>query len=120
MQPTLELHPELHQVFNFAENTQSSGCCCWWRSKPITYTVSKDRVLVPSPSVLSFKEKLVAERRLIDIIKVSLGDDAIENEKAFQRLKLKVNDSLDKGDPITEKRLAKIVNAIFELKKEYT
>jgi len=49
MQPTLEIHPELHQEFQFAENQQSTGCCCWWNSKPV-YKIGKDNKLTPSKS----------------------------------------------------------------------
>ena len=117
MQPTLEIHPELHQEFQFAENQQSSGCCCWWNSKPV-YKVGKDNKLTPSKS-LSFKERVKAEKKLAEIIKLKFEDDAIDNDKAFKRLIQKINYGLDKGKPITEKRLLKIIDAIHELKHEY-
>jgi hypothetical protein len=117
MQPTLDLHPELHQVFNFAENQQSQGCCCFWKSKPV-YKIDKKNTLIPSPSTLSFVERLVAEKRLSDIVKSKFENDPIENDRAFQILKLKINDSLNTGEKITDKRLAKIVNAVYELKRE--
>ena len=117
MQPTLEVHPELHQVFNFAEGTQSSGCCCWWRSKPVSYTVNKG-VLVPSPK-MTFQERVVAEHRLARLIETKFEDDPVENDKAFKRLKEKIGDSLNKGKPITEERVLRIAEAIYELKREF-
>jgi len=118
MKPTLEVHPELHQIFNFAEDTQSSGCCCWWRSKPVSYTVDKQNNLIPSPK-MTFQHRVVAEHRLARLIQTKFEDDPVENDKAFKRLKEKIGDSLTQGKPITEERILRIAEAIYELKREF-
>lgn len=117
MQPTLDLHPEVNQIFNFAENTHSQGCCCFWKSKPI-YTITKDDKLALSPR-LTFQERIVAEHRLARIIETQFEDDPVENDKAFKRLKEKIGDSMTQGKTITEDRVLKIVNAIYELRREF-
>ena len=118
MQPTLEIHPELHQEFQFAENQVSTGCCCWWNSRPV-YKIGENNQLTPITKSISFKERIIAEKKLAEIIKLKFEDDAVDNDAAFERLKLKINYGLDKGKPITEKRLLKIIDAIHELKHEY-
>jgi hypothetical protein len=117
MQPTLDLHPEVNQIFHFAENTTSNGCCCWWRSKPV-YTVTKDDKLAVSPR-MTFQQRIVAEHRLARLVETQLEDDPVENDKAFKRLKEKIGDNLTQGKPITEERILKIVNAIYELRREF-
>ena len=117
MQPTLDLHPEVNQIFNFAENQQSNGCCCFWKSKPV-YTITKDNKLALSPS-MTFQQRVVAEHRLARIVETQFEDDPIENDRAFKRLKEKIGDNLTQGKPITEDRVLKIVNAIYELRREF-
>ena len=117
MQTSLEIHPEVNQIFTFAENQESSGCCCFWRSKPV-YTVTKDDKLAVSPR-MTFQQRIVAEHRLARLVETQLEDDPVENDKAFKRLKEKIGDSLTQGKPITEERILKIVNAIYELRREF-
>ncbi|MEN8236151.1 MAG: hypothetical protein ABFQ95_01160 [Pseudomonadota bacterium] len=118
--PTLEVHPELHQEFHFAPDTQASGCCCFWKAKPVKgseYTVNAQNELVSKVN-LTFTERVIAEQKLAELIKMKFDDDPIQNDKAFERLRLKINDDLASGDPITDERLAKFVEAIHELKSE--
>jgi len=117
MQPTLDLHPEVNQIFHFAENTASTGCCCFWKSKPV-YTVTKDDKLTVSPR-MTFQQRIVAEHRLAMLIETKFEDDPVENDKAFKRLKEKIGDNLTQGKPITEERILKIAEAIYELKREF-
>ena len=118
MNVTLDLHPELHNEFNFAEGTESAGCCCFWSSKPSKqYSVDEQNRLVPKRQ-LSFKKRIEAEKKLANIIRMRFEDDPIENDQAFKCLKFKINDNLESGAPITDERLMIIVNNIYELKKE--
>ena len=120
MSPTLEIHPELHQEFHFSDNTKASGCCCFWKSKPVKvseYTINAQNELVGAKE-LKFRERVEAQRKLAEIVKMKFQDDPIENDKAFERLKMKIDFDLDGEDPITDERLARIVEAIHELRKE--
>lgn len=117
MQPTLQIHPEVNQIFHFAENQQSTGCCCFWKSKPI-YTIDNNDKLVLSPK-MTFGDRIIAEHRLARLIETQFEDDPVKNNEAFKRLKEKIGDTLTKGKPITEERLLRIAEAIYQLKREY-
>lgn len=116
-QPTLNISP--HQEFHFAENTDSKGCCCYWKSKaakPHTeYMVDKKGIFHPKVKV-SVKDRIVANQRLANLLVRKFEKDAIDNEKAFQMLKEKINDTME-DDPITDERLVKIVSEIHHLKE---
>lgn len=119
IQPTLE--PHYHQEFRFADNTDSSGWCCCWKSKtkePKEYFVDPNGVL-HGRNRNKYRDRILANQRLCELIKAKFEDDPIENDKAFERLKLKINDPMSNGDPITSEKLAKIVIAIHELKQEF-
>ena len=109
--------PTYHQHFAFAENTDSVGCCCFFRSKPKEFVVQPDYTLRPT-SKARYKERIQANQRLADLIKGKFESDPIDNNEAFERLKKKVNCPFSNGDPLTSEKLAKIVLAIEELKKE--
>jgi len=118
IQPTLA--PTLHQEFNFAEDTESSGCCCFWKSRPAhreVFLVSEDHTLTPNANP-SHRQRIIANQRLAEIVLDKFEDDPIENDRAFEMLKLRINDNLDNGDPITTKRLMAIISAIYEIKRE--
>jgi len=120
MQPTLEIHPQYNQEFNFSSDTEAAGCCCFWKAKPKAreiYAVNGQNQLV-SKDKLKFRERVEALEKLSEILKMKFDDDPIENDKAFERLKMKVRFDTESGEPITDQRLAEIVEAIYELKKE--
>lgn len=116
MQNTLDLHPELNQVFNFAENTETVGCCCFWRSKPVSYAVNKKNILVPSPKNETCFDRIMSEIRLQEIIKNQF--DKEDRHEALQLIKNRIRDPLALGEPITEERLNAIVQAIYAIKLE--
>lgn len=116
MQNTLELHPEFNQIFNFAENTETIGCCCFWRSKPINYSVNKKNILVPSPKNETCFDRMMSEIRLQEIIKNQF--DKEDRHEALQLIKNRIRDPLALGEPITEERLNSIVQAIYAIKLE--
>lgn len=119
--PTLDVHPEghYHQEFHFADNTDSSGWCCCWksRSKPREYNVNEQGEFV-GVKRLDYRTRVVANARLCSLIKVKLSDDPAQCDKLFERLKLKINDDLSPNQSITSERLSVIINAIYELKQE--
>ena len=118
VQPTLELHP--HQEFHFADNTDSQGCCCFWKSKskPKEYVVDERNVLHPR-SHASVRERIISNQRLANILVRKFEDDAVDNEEAFQELKRRINDPMNNGQPITDEKLVRIVNELYALKKEF-
>jgi len=117
VQPTLEIHP--HQEFHFADNTDSSGCCCFWRSRsrPQEYTVDEHGTLHPKRRA-SVRERIVANQRLSALIRKKFENDPIENDKAFELLKERIQDPMTNGHPITDEKLVKIVNELYKLKRE--
>jgi hypothetical protein len=117
-QPTLDLHPENH--LHFAQNTDSKGCCCFWKSKskPKEYYVNEK--LEIQPKKCNYRQRIIANQRLAELIMLNFDNDPIENDKAFERLKLKINDPMNNGDKITPDKLAKIITAIAELKAEFS
>lgn len=118
MQVNAVFHPELHNEFHFAENSSSMGCCCYWKSKPInTYKITREGIFVPQKQI-SFKERIESEKKLANIIRMRFDKDPIENDNAFKKLKARLGDRMDSGEIIDDKRLMKIVNEIYELKKE--
>lgn len=118
MQPTLEIHP--HQEFHFAPETDSSGCCCFWRSKSSKkqeYIVDKDNRLKPTTHA-NMHQRIQANQRLGQMIQKKFEEDPIENNRAFEMLKMRVNESFNENDPITDERLARIINEIHKMKSE--
>ena len=118
IQPTLAAH--YHQEFHFADNTESTGCCCFWKSKgkaPSQFYIDEAGVL-HSRKKTKYRERIVANQRLGELIKKKFDHDPIENDKAFEMLKDKINDSMENGEPITSEKLGRIVSAIYELKRE--
>ena len=116
---SLDAHPELHNEFHFAENTNSRGFCCCWTSdtaKP-AYIFDSENNLKPTKKI-TFKERIVANQRLADILKRKFDNEALDNNEAFELLKEKINEKSFEENSITDERLIKIVNAIWEIKKE--
>lgn len=120
IQPTVELHP--HQEFHFAENTDSVGCCCFWKSKtvkPKEYKVKKNGDL--KALRLSSKinqERIVANARLSSLVTSKFENDPIDSDYAFEQLRQKVNHDFYQ-EPITIEALQHIVNAIYEIREEH-
>lgn len=54
------------------------------------------------------------------LIRAKFDQDPISNDEAFERVKKRINDDLSNGDPLTSEKLAKIINAIHEIKNELT
>lgn len=119
VQPTLELHP--HQEFHFADDTDSGGCCCCWRSrsrKPKEYYVNRHAELTPMRSTTKKVEaRIVANRRLAEIVKKKFEDTPIEDNLLFDKLRERINYSFE-SERITENRLIEIIQAIREIKAE--
>lgn len=120
---TATIHPEIHNEFHFAEGTEVQSSCCFacWHSKPkspVEFTVNKNDELKPQFKECDHRKRIIANQRLGRIVKGKFSDDPIANNDAFERLKMKLNDSMDKADPITSEKLERIVNAIYELKRE--
>ena len=124
LQPTIDLHPELHNEFHFAENTEmESRCCgCFWRAKPKEpkeFTIDHQGRLKAHEKRCDHRARIIANQRLAKLIRAKFENDPIENNAAFERLKAMINDPIDNnGDPITTERLEKIVGAIYRLKCE--
>ena len=115
--PTLDLHNEQH--FKFAENTNSSGFCCCWKSQsnPREYRIN-DRNEFEGRRKCNYRERIQANQTLLEIIHGALSVDIIEADEAFEALKRRVN--LSNGDPITDEKLAKVINEMHALKIEYS
>lgn len=123
IQPTLEFHP--HQEFHFAKDTDSKGCCCFWKSLskkktyPEEYYVNKKGQLEPFKSTTDeVSKRIKANKRLAKIVEAKFTDDCIENNEAFERLRKRINYNFNGSDRITEEKLISIINAIYEIKKE--
>lgn len=110
--PTLDLHPENH--FEFAENTDSQGCCCFWKSisKPKEYFVNEKNELTPKKC--NYRERIIANQRLSEIIKGEFKLDPISANDAFELIQMRVN--MSNGDPLTSDKLIKIINEIHAIK----
>lgn len=119
VQPTLELHP--HQEFHFADHTDSGGCCCCWRSrskKPKEYYVNHNAELTPMRNTTSKVEaRIVANRRLAEIVKSKFEDTPIEDNLLFDKLRERINYKFER-ERITEDRLIEIIQAIRDIKAE--
>lgn len=115
----MHFQPAYHQEFHFADNTDSKGLCCCWssKSKPREYLVDNKLRLTRAVSA-SRRERILANQRLAKIVKNKFENDPIKNDIAFDILKAKINDTLDHDEPITSERLARIVNAIYEVREE--
>lgn len=121
MAVNLDLHPELHQEFHFAENTNSKGFCCCWSSetaKPV-YIFDSENNLKPTKKI-TFKERIVANQRLAEVLKRKFDTNPLDNNEAFEMLKDKINEKSFEDTPITDERLIKIVNALWQIKKEFS
>jgi len=118
VQPTLEIHP--HQEFHFAENTDSQGCCCCWKSKvkPKEYFVD-DKDIFHSRKNISVRERILSNQRLANVLTRKFDHEAVDNEEAFQELKKRINDPMSNGQPITDEKLVRIVNELYAMKKEF-
>jgi len=119
VQPTLELHP--HQEFHFADDTDSHGCCCCWRSrskKPKEYYVNRKDELTPMRNTTSKVEaRIRANRRLAELVKSKFQDTPIEDNLLFDKLRERINYNFE-NERITEDRLIEIIQAIRDIKSE--
>jgi len=126
--PTLSLNYQ--NEFHFAENTDSSGCFCCWKSKtvkkdpPEGFYIKKDGTLAPFKASKSHDEEIQARiranSRLARLVSSKFSDDAIENNIAFGKLREKVNHNFEYDAHITEEKLIAIVDSIYEIKREVT
>lgn len=118
--PSLEIHP--HQEFHFADNTDSQGCCCCWQSKSKEqpeYYIKKSGIFVPKKnSTMSVEDRIKANCRLANIVQSKFEDDPIDNNQAFDRLRLRINHNFESDESITEEKLIHIINAIYEIKAD--
>lgn len=112
------LEPHYHQEFHFAPDQESSGCCCFWKSSP-----KKKEFIVDANYNLkavhktNYSDRIEANQKLAKLVSKKFDADPLENNKDFECLKIKINESFDGDDPITSERLAKIVNAIYDIRK---
>lgn len=117
--PTFELSPT--QVFHFAEDTDSYGCCGCWRSKkkkPKEYFVNDNEELTPMRNTTHKVEaRIIANKRLAKIVCKKCSDDPLEENKAFDLLRQRINHDFER-DKITEERLIDIIRVINEVKTE--
>ena len=120
MEATLDLHPEFHNEFHLAPDTESEGNCCCWKSKPAKkkeFVVKEDGTLVAVRKA-QYKDRIEANQRLSELLKMKFDNDPIDNNKAFELLKKRINDPMQNGDPITSEKLAKIILAIHQIREE--
>ena len=111
---------QFHESFQFAENTDTKKCCCWFQSRavPHEYVVDDRFVLHGRTQPVPYRERILANKRLGELIRAKFDQDPIENDEAFERVKKKINDNLSNGDPLTSEKLAKVINAIHQIKEE--
>ena len=113
----MSFNVQYSQHFAFAENSESVGCCCFFRSKPKEFVVQPDYRLRPV-SKAKYRERIIANQRLCEILKGKFDSDPIDNDEAFEKLKKKTGFNFLNGDPLTSEKLAKIIISIDELKQE--
>jgi len=113
-----QLH--LHSHFEF-DNSFNNMRCCWWccwcprpkQKVPKEYHVNKDYHLERwSNSKGGDIARVIANRRLADILQKKFKDEPVKNEVAFALLKMKLEDNFANGNPITNEKLGKIIRAI--------
>ena len=112
VQPTVEYHQEFH----LAPNTDTCGCCGFFKSKTKEFGVNANNELVPRKK-LHPQERKIANQRLAHILKLKLSAEDVDKEIAFERLRQKIDDDFV-DEAITSERLAKIIRAIHEVKCE--
>lgn len=107
------------QEFVFAENTDSCGVCCCWKSnsKPKQFVVDENLRLKPKKKT-NVRERIEANQRLCQLIKERFDNDPINSDRAFEFLKMKINEKMI-DDPITSEMLEKVVLAIYDIKEKY-
>lgn len=118
IQPTLDLHPENH--FAFAEKTDTKACgCCGFlklRSKPKEVFIDENMKITQKKC--NYRERILANQRLRELIRSKFKEDPIEDDKLFERLSEKINSDLYNGNKLSNQKIQKIVAAIHELKDE--
>lgn len=116
-QPSIK--PTYTQNITFDKESESVGCCCFFKSRPVKkeYIVTDDNKII-SVKKANFQERIEANNRLACLIKNQFEKDPIENEKAFEILKMRINNPMENGEPITSEKLRQIVNEIHNLKIE--
>jgi hypothetical protein len=124
--PTVSIAPsiDLHQEFTFAENTDTCGCCGFFKSRAVrphdeVYVNSQGEVEKFDRKKSTFESRIRCNRHLAEIVKRRFNEDPIENDKAFEVLKKKINFDFQ-DDPITSEQLRAVVEAIYAVKKEYS
>ena len=120
IEPTLIIQPT--QVFHFAPNTNSCGCCCFWRSRSVKkdYFVRKDGIIeVANENIKKVENRILANKRLAALVKSRFKYDMVDENQAFERLRKLINFDFDLDDRITEEQLISIVNAMYIVKLEF-
>jgi hypothetical protein len=111
-----------HNEFKFAKNTDSKGCCCFWKSRtvrPKEYYVDKAGELTPFKSRFKqHEDRIQANRRFAEIGRDKFVSDPINENIAFEMLAHRVNHDFSKNDKITEEKLMAIVNEIHKIREE--
>ena len=122
--PNVSIAPtiDLHQEFAFAENTDTVGCCCCFKSKAVrpqqeVYVNHEGKIEKFKRKGSAFESRVRANAHLAEIVKSRFKDDPIANDEAFKMLRSRVNHDFDGGE-ITAEKLQVIVEAIYSLKKE--
>ncbi len=86
VQPTLDIHPELHlphNEFHFAESTAGCGCCGCWKVKPKKtkeYYIQHDNTFVPLRKMKGshkHENRHKANRRLRHIVRHKFDEEVI-------------------------------------------
>ena len=118
----LTFQPDFHQEFTFAENTDSIGCCCCWKSKTIRpkeyYVNSKGELESFYDSKKTQEARLRANQRLQKVVEKKFQGDPIEESEAIEKVSEKVKHKFDTSAKIKESTLNSILSAIYEIKKE--
>jgi len=115
LQPTLELHPHLSVE---DADVQTRCCFCFNKRKVKEYTVDERNRIVPCYHKLDHRARIIANARLAELLRSKFESDPIASDIAFERLKMRINDEMHNGDPITSEKLVQIINAIHEIKEE--
>lgn len=120
MQPNLELHP--HQEIHLPPDSDSSGCCGFWRSRSVRkkeFGLEEDgRIVELKPTFRQQQERILANQRFAKLIKSKFQNDPINENIAFDILQHRVNHDFKNGDKITEEKLVAIINMVYQIKKE--
>ena len=114
MVANLELHPEIHNEFHFAEGTEVTSSCCFacWRSKPKAKKTDRVTVIKSDERTHLSKTKKT--------VKFTVKNDErpqLANREPFENIKLQSDSIEEEGSEITQKKLETLFNALYEISK---